>query len=94
MDPDDLLNVWVHQTVYMYYNVMYKPDCAQMFNFWVLVFATGLVQLILAGLPLRSCLGHWGTFCAGGHSQSPFSLLLLMGLEPMQPQSIQQVPAP
>ena len=25
----------------------------------------GLVQLVLAGLPLRSCLGYWGTFCAG-----------------------------
>ena len=29
-------------------------------------FSTGLVQLIFAGLPLRSCLDHWTTFCGGG----------------------------
>ena len=28
-------------------------------------FSTVLVQLILAGLPVRSCLDFWGTLCAG-----------------------------
>ena len=28
-------------------------------------FSTGLVRLYIAGLPLRSCLDHWATFCRG-----------------------------
>ena len=35
---------------------------------------------------------HMGTLCAGGHPNVPFSLLPLLGLEPMQAQSEQQVP--
>ena len=42
------------------------------FFFFFPFFSTGLVKLILAGLPLRSCLGHWGTFCAGGHPKAHF----------------------
>ena len=57
-------------------------------------FSRSLVQLILAGLPLRSCLDQWGTFCAWGLSHCPSSLLPLLGLEPMQAQSIQQVSMP
>ena len=57
------------------------------FIFIYLYLYTGLVQLEFAGLPLRSCLDHWVTFCGTGVILTSICIAAAQRLEPMQAQS-------
>ena len=46
------------------------------------VFIQAWFSYHFAGLPLTSCLDHWGTFCAGGHPNVHFRCCCLQGSNP------------
>ena len=76
------------------YNLVHEMQCCCFFVLFCFVLLHAYSSAHIGWSSTQVLPGSLGHLLCRGHSQSPFALLLLMGLAPMQPQSIQQMQAP